>query len=177
MSIEDEAGHLQDAVPRPHTTRSAPMHQRYLDLPNFRTARDYRYQEHIRRGAEVAAAHGLVRDYIDRAWARKTDDWYGTRLIAYIPRDARAGLFGVSRRYDGVYASVECSTSEQASDALAATTLAEFEAIARAAARCVAPVARAVAPDDETDADPWLEHDASADRARESKSPAQLSLF
>ncbi len=114
---------------------------------------------------------------IDRAWARKTDDWYGTRLIAYIPRDARAGLFGVSRRYDGVYASVECSTSEQASAALGATTLGEFEAIARAAARCVAPVARAVAPDDETDADPLLEHDASADRARESKAAAQLSLF
>ncbi|WLE64171.1 hypothetical protein GIY62_34615 (plasmid) [Burkholderia plantarii] len=153
------------------------MHQRYLDLPNFRTARDYLYQEHVRRGAEVAAAHGLVRDYIDSAWARKTDDWYGIRLVAYIPRGAKAGLFGVSRRYDGVYASAECSTPEQASAALAATTLAEFEAIARAVDRCASPVASGTAPDDETDADPWLEHDASAARAREPEAPAQLSLF
>lgn len=149
------------------------MRQRYLDLPNFRTARDYRYQEHVRRGAELAEAHGLVREYIDRAWARKTDDWYGIRLVAYIPRGAKAGLFDVSRRYDGVYASVACSTPEQASAALVATTLAEFEASARAASQR-APLA---AGDDETDADPWLEHDASADGAREPAVPAQLSLF
>ncbi|MCM2496125.1 hypothetical protein ACVCIH_30530 [Burkholderia glumae] len=153
------------------------MHQRYLDLPNFRTARDYRYHEHVRRGAELAAAHGLVREYIDSAWARKTDDWYGIRLVAYIPRGATAGLFGISRQYDGVYASVSCSTPEQASAALAATTLAEFEAIARAVDRCFPPVARTVAPDDEADADPWLERDASADRARAPKAAAQLSLF
>ncbi|MCM2547232.1 hypothetical protein ACVCIC_00040 [Burkholderia glumae] len=153
------------------------MHQRYLDLPNFRTARDYRYHEHVQRGAELAAAHGLVRDYIDSAWARKTDDWYGIRLVAYIPRDAKAGLFGISRRYDGVYASAECSTPEQASAALAATTLAEFEASARAADQCARRVARAIAADDEADADPWLERDASADHAREPAAPAQLSLF
>lgn len=58
------------------------MYQRYLNLPNFRNARDYRYQEHVRRGAKVAAAHGLAMDHIESAWARKTDDWYGIHLVA-----------------------------------------------------------------------------------------------
>lgn len=152
------------------------MHQRYLNLPNFRTARDYRYQEHVRRGAELAAAHGLVPVYVDSAWERKTDDWYGIHLVAYIPRDAKAGLFSISRRFDGVYASVTCSTPEQANAALAATTREAFE---MAGDQLVAQPAHGAArhdPDPDADAI-LLDIDAAETTPRRPRPGEQLSLI
>ncbi|WP_186268474.1 hypothetical protein [Burkholderia gladioli] len=102
------------------------MHQGYLNLSNFRNARDYQLHTHRERGAALASAHGLSPSG-PGAWERRTEDWYGIHLVAYIPRDAEAGLFGISRRFDGVYASVACRTVDEASAALSAVTREEFE--------------------------------------------------
>ncbi len=152
------------------------MHQRYLNLPNFRTARDYRYQEHVRRGAEVAAAHGLASDYVESAWQRRTDDWYGIHLVAYIPRDANAGLFGISRRYDGVYASVTCSTPEQASAALVATTRDAFEMAGDQLVVQPADIAAGYGADPDADA-LLLDIDAAETTPRRPRPGEQLSLI
>ncbi|HHV7525175.1 TPA: hypothetical protein ACUNF5_006726 [Burkholderia orbicola] len=107
------------------------MNQLVLKMPNLHRVIDRAHADLIARGAAIAAECGLA-PCGPAGWSNGLRDADRIALVVYRPRHGGGERYGVTRFFDGQYASADCVLPEHATRALLAATRAEFERICAA---------------------------------------------
>lgn len=153
------------------------MNQLFLKMPNLHRVIDRAHVDLIARGAAIAAECGLV-PCGPVGWTNGRRDADRIALVVYRPRHGGGERYGVTRFFDGQYASADCVLPEHATRALLAATRAEFERIGAADAARGAHIPLDASVEDPDGASiKLLASDVDVQSKDRRLEPQQLALF
>ncbi|RQU99041.1 hypothetical protein DF047_35795 [Burkholderia cenocepacia] len=153
------------------------MNQLFLKMPNLHRVIDRAHADLMARGAAIAAECGLV-PCGPVGWTNGRRDADRIALVVYRPRHGGGERYGVTRFFDGQYASADCVLPEHATRALQATTRAEFERIGAADAARGAHIPLDASVEDPDGASiELLASDVDVQSQDRRLEPQQLALF